>query len=111
MFEADLSTLVSKDTDLGKVNDDFLQEHHSSAPHVQAALRVRAHILDSAMTEKCSQDMIRTLGLENSDLEDATRGLEYLKGFKADQKYIDDYIAAANARYPEANAFDSTKAG
>ena len=76
---------------------------------MQAALQVRAHILDSASNEKHSQDMIRTLALDDSNLEDAARGLEFLKEWKAEQKYIDDYMAAAHERYPEASAFQEQK--
>ncbi|KAG8533288.1 uncharacterized protein KY384_002071 [Bacidia gigantensis] len=105
VLEDELSTLISKNADLFEMNDKFIQENHDSAPHVQVGLQVKVEINEPTRKEKCSQDMIRTLALETSTLEDATRGLDILRGWKADQKYIDDYIAAANARYPQASAF------
>ncbi|KAL9130976.1 MAG: hypothetical protein Q9217_000965 [Psora testacea] len=109
LFDSELSTMIPKNTNLANFNDKYLQRHHDSAPHVQAALQLRADILDTTSKEKHSQDMIRTLALEDSSLEDATRGLESLKRWKAQQRYIDDYIAAAHARYPEATAFQEMK--
>ena len=66
-------------------------------------------ILDPASKENCSQGMIRTLALKGN-LEDARRGLEVLRGWKAEKKYIDDYLAAAHVRYPNATAFIENKA-
>lgn len=107
-FESGLASLASKDTDLGKLNNDFLQKHHESAPHVQAALRTRVDILDPASKEKCCQDIIRTLALE-CILEDAATGLRTLRDWHCEQRYIDDYIAAAHERYPEASVFEMKK--
>ena len=53
--------------------------------------------------------MIRTLALKGN-LEDARRGLDVLRGWKAEKKYIDDYLAAAHVRYPNATAFIENKA-
>ena len=72
---------------------------------------MRALLLDPGSKTKCSEDMIRTLALENSNLKEATKGLEALKDFRTDQKYIDDYINAANVRYPQASVFSIAKAG
>ena len=110
MFESELSTLVSHDADLSKLNNDFLQAHHESAPHVQASLRAKCELLDPASKDNASQDLIRTLALEGSTLEDALRGLELLRGWKADEKYVYTYIAAAHERYPKATAFQEGQA-
>ena len=104
VFDSELSSLISKDTDLRESNDQYLKQHHDRAPHVQAALQIIVRLLDPASKEKCSQDMIRTLALDHA-LEDAIRGLEILRGWKAEQRYVDDYVAAAHERYPEATAF------
>ena len=61
--------------------------------------------LDPSSSEKNQQDVIRTLALEESSLEDAVRGLELLKEWKAKDQYRDDYLAAAHERWPEASAF------
>lgn len=71
---------------------------------MQACLRVR-QLLDPDTADKNQQDIIRTLALEGSSLEDAVRGLEMLKEWKAKTQYVDDYIAAAHERWPEATAF------
>lgn len=105
VINAEFNTLLPASTDLAKHNNDFLQEHHNSAPHVQAALRVR-QLLDPSSLEKNLQDVIRTLALERCSLQDAVSGLEDLKGAKAKKQYVDDYVAAARERWPEATAFE-----
>lgn len=72
---------------------------------MQSALRARVNILDPSTKEKSSQDVIRTLALDQSNLVDARRGLDILREWKADSKLIEDYLTAARARYPDANAF------
>ena len=71
---------------------------------MHACLKVR-QFLDPSSSEKNQQDVIRTLALEGSSLEDAARGLELLKEWKAKDQYRDDYLAAAHERWPEASAF------
>ncbi len=104
VINAEFNDLLPASTDLAKHNDDFLQKHHTSAPHVQACLRVR-QMLDPSSSEKNQQNLIRTLALEGSSLDDAVRGLELLEEWKAEQKYKNDYIVAAHERWPEASAF------
>ena len=104
VINAEFNPLLPASTDLAKHNDAFLQEHHDSAAHVQACLKVR-HLLDPSTSDKNQQDLIRTLALEKSTLEDATRGLEILKEWKAKSQYVDDYTTAAKERWPEATSF------
>ena len=106
VINAEFNDLLSASTDLAKHNDDFLQKHHDSASHIQACLRVR-QMLDQGTSEKNQQNLIRTLALGGCNLDDAVRGLELLKEWKAEPKYRDDYIAAAHERWPEASAFAS----
>lgn len=108
VINAEFNDLLPASIGLAKHNDDFLQKHHDSAPHVQASLRVR-QMLDLSTSEKIQQDLIRTLALEGCSLDDAVRGLELLEEWKAEPKYRDDYIAAAHERWPEASAFASKK--
>ena len=108
VINAEFNDLLPASTGLDKHNDDFLQEHHETAPHVQACLKVR-QMLDPSTSEKVQQDLIRTLALENCSLKDAVRGLEILEEWKPEPKYKDDYIAAAHERWPEASAFASKK--
>ena len=104
IFDSEFSSLIPKDANLTKLNDEYLQIHHESVSHVQVALQVRVYILDPASKEKCSQDMIKTLALKGN-LKDATRGLDLLREWKVEKRYIDDYLAAAHVRYPNATAF------
>ncbi|KAK4697834.1 N-alpha-acetyltransferase 15/16, NatA auxiliary subunit, partial [Lecanoromycetidae sp. Uapishka_2] len=105
VINAEFNTILPASTDLTKHNDEFMQKYHDSPAHVQAALRVR-QLLDLSISEKNQQDVIRMLALEGSTLEDAVQGLEMLKGWKAKEQYVNDYIAAAHERWPEASAFE-----
>ena len=104
VLAAEFDPVLPASTDLSKHNDEFLQKHHESAPHVQACLRAK-QLLDPSSSEKNQQDVIRTLALEGTSLADAVRGSELLKEWKAKDQYRDDYLAAAHDRWPEASAF------
>ena len=71
---------------------------------MQACLKVK-QFLDPSSSEQNQQDVIRTLALDGSSLEDAVRGLELLKEWKAKDQYQADYLAAAHERWPEASVF------
>ena len=62
--------------------------------------------MEKGSGERNQQDFIRVLALEGCSLVDAKRGLEILKGWGAEQRYVDDYLAAARERWPEANVFE-----
>ena len=64
-------------------------------------------MLDPSSTEKNQQNLIRTLALGSSSLDDAVRGIELLEEWKAEPRYKNDYIAAAHERWLEASAFAS----
>jgi len=105
VINAEFNTLLPATTDLAEQNNDFMQKHHDSAAHVQAGLKVR-QLLDPDSSDKNQQDVIRTLALEESSLEDAVRGLEMLKAWKAKPQYMHDYVAAAHERWSEASIFE-----
>ena len=107
VIAAEFDSILPATTDLSKHNEEFLQKHHQSAPHVQACLKMK-QFLDPSSSEKNQQDIIRTLALEGSSLEDAVRGSELLKEWQAKDQYRDDYLAAAHERWPEASAFQKT---
>ena len=104
VIAAEFDSIISATADLSKHNDEFLAKNHESAPHVQACLKVR-QFLDPGSSEKNQQDVIRTLALEGSSLDDAVRGLELLKEWKAKDQYRNDFLAAARERWPEASVF------
>ena len=104
VIAAEFDPILPASADLSKYNEEFLQKHHESAPHVQACLKVK-QFLDPSSIEKNQQDVIRTLALEGSSLQDASRGLDILKEWDAKGRYRDDYITAAHERWPEAIVF------
>ena len=85
-----------------------MQDHHGSAAHVHACLKVK-QILDPESSDKNQQDVIRTIALDNCSLDDAVKGLDLLKNWKSKSQYVDDCIAAAHERWPEATAFEGPK--
>ena len=105
VINAEFNTLLPASTDLAKQNDDFIKQHHDSAAHVQACLKVR-RLIDPESDEKSQQDLIRTLALGGCTLQDALEGLELLKEWKAKSQYVEDYTAAAHERWPNATAFE-----
>lgn len=111
ILESELSKHLPKETDLAKFNDEYLQKHSEDAAAVRAALQVRYELLDPQAKDECSKDLVRTLALESSDLKDATQGLQVLREWKADEKYIKLYLDAARERYPDAGAFKKSGQG
>ena len=105
IINTEFNILLPASTDLAQQNDEFSRKHHNSVEHVQASLKVR-RLLDPSSDEKNQQDLIRTLALEDRSLQTAIRGLELLVEWKAKSQYLDDYIAAARERWPEASAFE-----
>lgn len=105
VINSEFSNLLPASTNLAEHNEEFMQKHHNSAPHVQAGLRVR-QLLDPSSLEKNQQDVIRTLALEACSLGDAVAGLEQSKKSKPKMQYVNDYVAAARERWPEASAFE-----
>lgn len=106
-LESEFSHLIPVNADLLKMNSDFLAKNSESAAHVQASLRVR-QILDPKTSDDNLKDVIRTLALPLASFADAVQGLELLKNWGAQPRYLEDYIAAAHERWPEATAFMST---
>ena len=103
-LDAEFSTIMPKDADLMKLNSDFLIKNGNSARHVQASLRAR-QVLDPKSAEENQKDLMRILALNDVSLEDAICGLDQLKEWKAQQRFQDDYVAAAQQRWSESSAF------
>ncbi|KAL8950309.1 MAG: hypothetical protein Q9222_003653 [Ikaeria aurantiellina] len=104
IFETEFSSLIAPDADLMKLNSEFLANNSESAAHVQASLCAR-QALDAKTADDNQKDVIRTLALPSVSLEDAVRGLDLLRDWKAQSRYRTDYIAAAHERWPEATVF------
>jgi N-alpha-acetyltransferase 15/16, NatA auxiliary subunit len=102
-----LSKLDSKKS-LEECNEEYLQNHKSSAPHVHSVVRFRAVLKPGAQEtrEKGVKDLLETLKLEGITLQQAVDGLEVLSEIGAERE---EYVRLANQRWPEANAFVSGK--
>ncbi len=102
-----LSKLSSKS--LGECNEEYLDSHKDSAPHVHSVGRVR-HILQPDADEtrkKGISDLQATLKLDSISLEEAVEGLNVLDQIVAAQDPLarEAYMKAAHERWPEATAF------
>ncbi|KAL8770063.1 MAG: hypothetical protein Q9209_004101 [Squamulea sp. 1 TL-2023] len=105
-LEAEFSPLIPPDANLLNLNSDFLAKNSDSAAHIQASLCIR-QLLDPKTVDENQKDIIRTLAVPSVSLQDAIRGLDLLKDWKAKYRYRDDYVAAAHERWPEASEFIS----
>ncbi|KAL9588617.1 MAG: hypothetical protein Q9203_002582 [Teloschistes exilis] len=108
VINAELSSIIPPDADLLKLNSEYLNDNHESAACVQASLKVR-QLLDPKTADENQKDVIRTLALPSVSLEDAIRGRDLLKEWKAESRYQETYLAAAHERWPEATAFCSSQ--
>ncbi|KAL8667441.1 MAG: hypothetical protein Q9202_000657 [Teloschistes flavicans] len=104
VFNAEFSSLSPPDADLLKLNSEYMVQNNESAACVQASLKVR-QLLDSKTADENQKDVIRTLALPSVSLEDAIRGRDLLREWKAVSRYQEDYLAAAHQRWPEATTF------
>ena len=71
-------------------------------------MRTRQLLKPETKADNC-KDMIRTLAIDGSTLEDAFQGLDLLAEWKADDKFRNDYIDSARARWPECSRFSEKK--
>ncbi|KZF22288.1 N-terminal acetyltransferase A complex subunit nat1 [Xylona heveae TC161] len=106
VIDAELPTLLPKDTDLAKFNEQFLARHAQSAAHMQAALQAR-RVLNPDAKADIEKSLSDTLALPNITLEQAQEGLATLKSWAADKTKREAYVQAAAKRWPEASAFQS----
>lgn len=85
-------------------NNDFIQKHSKSAPHLQAAYSTRYFLNDSTKSEN-EADLTKTLDLPNITFEQAEQGLGLLDEWKSDEKAKDGYRSKAANRWSEATVF------
>ncbi|MCJ1266524.1 hypothetical protein MMC22_006409 [Lobaria immixta] len=108
VIHAELITILPKDVDLAAFNSDFLAQHSSSARHVHSFLQARQY-LDPNTREQNQKDFLGTLGLDETSVQDASVGLEILKGWEVEPAVRKEYTATAHERWPEASAFNETR--
>lgn len=103
----ELDTLLSpKSPSLGEWNEAFLSAHKTSTPHIHAAASVRKLINPDSQPQN-EKNLISTLGLENTSLEDAVAGLQLLNDWGSSDDTRAEYTQAAHKRWAEASAFQS----
>ena len=66
-------------------------------------------MLNLESKEENCKDVVRTLAIDGSTLEDAFRGLDLLVEWKAEEKFRNDYLEAARVRWPECSRFAKKK--
>lgn len=104
-----LSKLSSKS--LEECNEEYLESHKTSAPHVQSVVRFRS-ILNPGTEETKSkgvEDLQATLQLDSITLQEAVDGLQLLRDIDADKGAREAYVQAAQKRWPDATIFQSSQ--
>ncbi|KAF1364842.1 N-alpha-acetyltransferas-like protein 15 [Lizonia empirigonia] len=97
-------TTPAVDADLNAYNNDFIQNHSESAPHLQAAYSTRYFLNNSTKSEN-EADLTKMLDLPNITFEQAEQGLGLLDEWKSDEKAKDGYRSKAASRWSEATVF------
>jgi N-alpha-acetyltransferase 15/16, NatA auxiliary subunit len=104
ILKSQAKTLFSPDTRIADWNNDFLNRHKASAPHIQAGLRVRALIRKGA-EEEDESDLLATLSLDSTTLQDAKAGLELMNDWSSSAEARNAYKKAAAEPWTRASAF------
>ncbi|KAI5282319.1 hypothetical protein KEM54_002847 [Ascosphaera aggregata] len=100
------SLLPPSPVDLSSWNEDYLQRHASSPAHLHAALQVREIVAPSPnMKAKNEQQLIESVDLEVTRLEDAVRGLKLFDEWKSNNEAKEKYIKKASKRWEHASVF------
>jgi N-alpha-acetyltransferase 15/16, NatA auxiliary subunit len=99
------SDLVPSASSLKSFNDSYLEKHKAGAAHVQCALNAR-FVLDPSSQAQDEKDLIATFDLPSATPNTAHDALVLLKNdWKSDNKVIDEGLAKARKRWPEATIF------
>ncbi|KAJ4349284.1 hypothetical protein N0V95_004714 [Ascochyta clinopodiicola] len=100
----EIFTAPAADADLKAYNNDFIQKHSESAPHLQAAYTARC-FLDNSTKSQNEADLIKTLDLSNTTFKQAEQGLALLGEWESDEKVRDEYRSKAASQWSEATVF------
>lgn len=94
------------DKDLSEWNNNFLNGHKSSGPHIQAGLRVRA-LIGKGAKEANEKDLFAALSLDSTSMRDASAGLELLNEWGSSAEVKDRYRNSAAERWNRASIFQT----
>jgi len=95
---------LPEDKDLSDWNSNFVDRHKSSAPHIQAGLRVRG-LIGKEVQQKNEKDLFVALSLESTSMRDARAGLELLNEWDSSAEVKDKYRNTAADRWSKASIF------
>ena len=103
-----LSKLSSKS--LEECNEEYLESHKDSAPHVQSVVRFRNFLKPGAEDTKSkgARDLQTTVSLESTTLQQAIDSLGLFDELEMPKDALQTYIQAASKRWPEASAFQTS---
>ncbi|KAM5453833.1 hypothetical protein MaudCBS49596_002456 [Microsporum audouinii] len=104
LINAEFDILLPKSTDLTKWNEEFLSSHAKSAAHVQAALTVR-QMLSPESKGQSEKDLISSIDLDTTTLEDALAGLSLLDDWGSAAETKASYSTNARRRWTKASVF------
>lgn len=96
---------------LEQCNEEYLESHKDSPAHIQAVVRVR-NLLNPGAEEtksKCKLNLESAVSMDVSSLQDAMNGLQLVDEVQAGPEARDSYLEAAQKRWPEATAFQSSR--
>jgi len=102
-----------KSQSLEECNEEYFESHKDSAPHIQSVVRFRSVLKpgDEDTKSKSAKDLQSTLALNSTSLEQAVEGLQLLDeiGVGRDPGVRETYLQAAQKRWPEARALQSSR--
>ncbi len=108
VLTSEFAPVLPPDTDLDAYNASFRDNHPASAAHLHAFIQARRILhpaADADARERDRKDLLATLELESITLPDAVAGLDLLRACTTEPDAVDEYLAAARTRWPEATAF------
>ena len=98
------SSLIPAAKSLSSFNDAYLSKHKDSPQHIHSGLKVRA-LLGPATKSRNEGELIASIDLPSSDLQDAQNALSLLAQWQSTQKTLDGFFEKARKRWPQATMF------
>ena len=104
-----LSKLSSKS--LEECNEEYLESHKNSAPHIQSVVRFRNVLKPGAEETKSkgANDLQCTLSLDTISLQEAVDGLHLSDEIEVGPEARKSYVQTAHERWPEASVFQPSQ--
>ncbi len=96
--------LYGKDQSTAEWNEAYITANQSSAPHVQAGLKIRG-LLDKNTRDQNEKELIETLSIQGETLSEAGTGLGLLEEWRSSAEVVAAYKQAAGSIWTEATAF------